>query len=291
MNRQRIVLCICAVLAICIWASVLFSSSKTLDVTFMDVGEGLCAVIRTPSGKTIVFDCGTSTWRDDESVGDKLVAPYLQSMGVNNIDVAVLSHPHADHTSGYSRLLQQIPAKTVLDIGVKDKSPYYKNFLNTIKSSGSHYRIAEKGQVIDMNDGVVLQVLNPDPIRQYSDLNNKSIVLRLTYKKTSFLFMADTECETEDYMLSDNSSISAQILQIGHHGSAKSTSPVFLEAVQPQAAVISCGRNNDYGHPSDKLIDRLAGAGVRIYRTDKNGAISFSTDGESIKVHTFRKFR
>lgn len=291
MNRQRIVLCICAVLAICIWASVLFSSSKTLDITFMDVGEGLCAVIRTPSGKTIVFDCGTSTWRDDESVGDKLVAPYLQSMGVNNIDVAVLSHPHADHTSGYSRLLQQIPAKTVLDIGVKDKSPYYKNFLNTIKSSGSHYRIAEKGQVIDMNDGVVLQVLNPDPIRQYSDLNNKSIVLKLTYKKTSFLFMADTECETEDYMLSDNSSISAQILQIGHHGSAKSTSPVFLEAVQPQAAVISCGRNNDYGHPSDKLIDRLGGAGVRIYRTDKNGAISFSTDGESIKVHTFRNFR
>jgi competence protein ComEC len=105
------------------------------------------------------------------------------------------------------------------------------------------------------------------------------------------MFTADAESEAEEKILSDGHDISAQILQVGHHGSANSTSPAFLGRVQPQAAVISCGRHNEYGHPSDELIDRLKDAVVRIYRTDENGAVSFLTDGSSVRVKTFRKIQ
>lgn len=269
-----------------IWASVLFACPKTLNVAFLDVGEGLCGVVQTPSGKTLVIDCGTSSWGKDGSLGEKLVAPYLQSIGADKIDVAILSHPHSDHISGYPSLLKLKPADIVLDIGAEHASPIYRQFLNAVKESGAKYRIAKRGQSIDMGDGVVVYVLNPDNSHNYDNLNERSIAVRIVYKKTSFLFSADTGTYAEKLMVESGMELHSQVLQVGHHGSSESTSHEWLEAVKPQIAVISCGRRNQYNHPSIDTLRRIANAGVRIYRTDKHGAISFATDGNDIRIHT-----
>lgn len=279
------------ILAAAIWTSALYSSQKTLNVTFLDVGEGLCAVVRTPSGKILVMDCGTSSWGKNGSVGEKLVAPYLQSMGVDRIHVAVLSHPHSDHISGFPGLLKLKPANIVLDIGARHASPVYKKFLYTIKRSGAEYRVAKCGQTIDMGDGVSVEVLNPNPIHSYTDLNNRSIAIRVIYKNVAFLLAADAGADAEQQMLGSRMKLRSQVLQVGHHGSSNSTSLSWLRAVRPQAAVISCGYRNQYHHPSIATIRRLQNTSTRIYRTDRHGAVSFTTDGSVIRVRTIRNNR
>ena len=288
-DKRFKIIAVLIILTISIWTTALLSSQKTLNVTFLDVGEGLCTVVRTPSGKILVMDCGTSSWGKNGVIGQKLVAPYLQSMGVDRIDVAVLSHPHSDHISGYPGLLKLKPANMVLDIGARHASPVYKRFLTTVKKSGADYRIAKCGQTIDMGDGVSVEVLNPKPIHNYTDLNNHSIAIRVIYKQVAFLLAADTGEEAELQMLESKMKLRSQVLQVGHHGSSDSSSLTWLQAVKPQAAVISCGYKNQYHHPSIETIRRLQNTGTRIYRTDRHGAVSFTTDGSVIRVNTIRK--
>jgi len=291
LDRRYIIILIAALMATGIWVHA-FISPKTLDVTVMDVGEGLCVVTSTPSGKVMVMDCGTSSWRKNETVGESAVAPYLRKLGKGRIDVAVLSHPHSDHVSGYSGLLEQTPASLVLDIGATEHaSPLYRRFLRTVKKCGSTYRIAKRGQEIDMKDGVILEILNPAPSTDYFDLNNRSIVLRIVYKNVAIILAADAEEPAETDILDSGLPVRAQVLQVGHHGSEAGSSTRWLEEVNPSMAVISCGRRNKYGHPSSKTVDRLTSYGARVYRTDKCGAVTISTDGRIVHVDTCAKTR
>ena len=236
----------------------------------------------------MVMDCGTSTLQQPETVGERLIVPYMQSHGIDNIDVAVLGHPHSDHVSGFAGLIEAKPAKMVLDLGVSWPSPYYKKFLQAVKNSGASYGIARRGQIMDMGDGVVATVLNPDPARRYSDLNNNSIAIRITYGKTAILLAANDGFDAEGSMLSSNMELRSQVLQVGHHGSAYATSPEWLAAVRPRIAIISCGLHNEYHHPSPRTIKRLTAFGATVYRTDKNGAVTVTTDGTTITAQPFR---
>ncbi len=282
-NRIR-ALAALALITIAIWAYALAPAGHTLSLTVMDVGEGLCIVMRSPNGKTLVMDCGTNSWRNNDSVGESLVLPYLKKMGVRQIDVAVISHPHEDHISGFEGLLQNCPAKLVIDTKSNEHSPTYNHLIKEIRKSGAKYRIAQRGQTIVFDDGVTIQVLNPPIDESGQNLNEESIVLRIIYGKTAFLLASDIGSLSESEILNENLPVRAQVLQVGHHGSRESTSYRWLEAVKPNAAVISCGRNNTYGHPSQETLERLTDSGARIYRTDKNGAVSFYSDGETIKV-------
>jgi len=288
-NRATAIIIAALALSAAIWLWALFGNDPGLRVAFLDVGEGLCTIVTTPSGKTLVMDCGTSSWRDTEAVGDKVAAAYLQSQGVDTIDVAVLSHPHADHISGFARLLGCKPARLVLDIGARHASPHYHAFLEAVKSSGATYRIARRGQTIDLADGVTVQVLNPNPSTTYSDLNERSMVLRVVYRDVAFLLAADSGEEAEHAMLGLGGDLRAQVLQVGHHGSAAGTSPEWLAAVRPQVAVISCGRSNGFGHPSRETVDRLRARGIRVYRTDQQGAVTVTTDGETVRIRSVRQ--
>lgn len=288
-KKNRLIILIAAVVTLAIWSSVTMIPADNLSVTFLDVGEGLCIVVITPSGKSLVMDCGTSSWRNNESVGERLTATYLQQHGIDSIDVAVLSHPHEDHISGFAGLLDIKPAKMVLDIGARHPSTLYRDFLMQVEKSGTKYRIAKRGQTLDMGDGVEIHILNPDPNRTYSDLNNQSAVLRIVYKKTSFLLAADTEEEAETDIINSVGNIQSQVLQVGHHGSRSSTSIEWLDAVKPSIAVIPCGYRNRYGHPSSQTIERLQSSGARIYRTDRHGAVRITSDGSTIRVETFKR--
>jgi beta-lactamase superfamily II metal-dependent hydrolase len=286
-NKPWIIIFIAGFVNIGIWIYALLPREPLLSLVFLDVGEGMCAIARTPSGKTMVVDCGTSSWRHSERVGEKLVAPYLHSLGIRKIDVAVLTHPHADHISGYSGLLRIVPAHRVLDIGAKHPSPYYTDFLKAIRGTKAIYHIARRGQVIDMGDGVKAQVLNPNPLQDYMELNDRSIVLRLVYGRVAFMITGDAGEQIEHSMILAGKPLRSQVLQVGHHGSEEASSPEWLSAVNPTVAVISCGRNNEYGHPSREVISRLQSRGVRVYRTDVHGAVAFTTNGTTITVRHF----
>lgn len=270
--------------AVCVWLFALVPSRSPLAVTFLDVGDGLCAVARTPSGKIVVVDCGTASWRRPETIGDKLVAPYLQSLGADTIDVAVLTHPHADHVSGFAGLLAAKPASLVLDIGANHASPYYEQFLREVESSGAAYRIASRGQSVDFGDGVVLEVLSPSPDRRYSNLNDQSAIIRLTYDDTAVLLAADAGEDAELDTLASGAAVRSQVLQVGHHGGADSSSQRWVASVGPAVAVISCARNSRHGHPSRDVVRRLELAGARVYVTGRDGAITVLADGQTVQV-------
>lgn len=286
-NKPWAIVAVAGFITLGIWIYAFLPREPLTSLVFLDVGEGMCAVVRTPSGKTMVVDCGTSSWRYSERVGEKLVASYLHSLGIRKIDIAVLTHPHADHISGYPSLLKIVPARHVLDIGAKHSSPYYRDFLKTIRDTKAIYHIARRGQVIDMGDGVKAQVLNPDPLQNYTDLNNRSIVLRVVYREVAFMITGDAGEQAEHAMISTEMPLQSQVLQVGHHGAEDANSPEWLSAVNPAVAVISCGRNNEYGHPSREVISCLQSRGVRVYRTDMHGAVAFTTDGTAITVRYF----
>lgn len=283
-NRRRLILCAAAAVAACVWLFALLPSRSPLAVTFLDVGDGLCVVARTPSGKIVVVDCGTSSWRNSETIGEKLVAPYLQSMGADTIDVAVLTHPHADHVSGFAGLLAAKPARLVLDIGAKHASPYYEQFLREVESSGAAYRIASRGQSVDLGDGVVMEVLSPSADRRYSSLNDQSAIVRLTYGATAVLLAADAGEDAELDTLAAGAAVRSQVLQVGHHGGADSSSPRWVDSVSPDVAVISCALNSRHGHPSRDVVRRLELAGARVFVTGRDGAITVLADGETVQV-------
>lgn len=288
-DPRRLVLANAIVFAAAIWAYALYPVVPRLTLTVLDVGEGLCAVVRTPCGKTIVVDCGTCSWRESHNLGSKLVAPYLQSIGVNVIDLAVLTHPHSDHISGYASLLGQLPAKTVLDIGPDPDCPDYEGFIRMVHKCQAKHYVARSGQVFVSPEGVQIQILNPDVSRSYEDLNNKSIALRIVYKQVAFLVAGDVEEQGENYIIQSFSHLQSEVLVVGHHGAHKSCSPQWLAAVKPLIAIISCGRNNPHGHPSPLVIQRLRSFGIRTYRTDINGAVMASTDGKSVSIRVVRR--
>ncbi|MGQ9454572.1 MAG: ComEC/Rec2 family competence protein [Armatimonadota bacterium] len=287
-NPQLLIVLLALVVTVAIWTYALLPTAPRLTLTVLDVGEGLCAVLKTPTGKIIVVDCGTSSWRNNEAVGPKLAAPYLQSLGVNVIDLAVLTHPHSDHISGYSALLKLLPAKTVLDIGPSPNCPGYREFVNTVRKCRARHYIAQRGQAFKSPDGVSIHVLNPNRSITYDDLNNKSIVLRVSYKRATFLLAGDIEESAESEILGSGIKLRSDVLLVGHHGAKETCSPPWLTAIKPRIAIISCGRGNNYGHPSPSVIRRLRSLNVHVFRTDKNGAILVSTDGKRLLVRTFR---
>lgn len=288
-TKQGAIMGLVALVVAAIWANALFSIHPTLEVTFLDVGEGSCIIAKGPTGRTLVMDCGTSSWRDNEIVGEKLAAQYLQSIAVDTIDVVILSHPHSDHVSGMPGLLRAKPARLVMDLGFSHGSPLYRRFLKAVKKSKAVYRRARRGQRIDLGGGAVATILNPDPSRRYANLNDHSIALRITYGDAAVLLAADVGKETEHEILASGANVRAQVLQVGHHGSAQSTSDEWLQAVRPELAIISCARHSRYRHPSRDVVRKLRAYGARVYCTAWHGAVTVTTDGRTINVKTYGK--
>lgn len=286
-SRQRLALFGAAAIAAIVWLMAFVPVRPTLRLTFFDVGDGACALIRTPSGKAVVVDCGTSSWRSPGSVGSKLIAPYLQSQGLDGIDAAVITHPHADHVSGFPALLKREPAEVVLDNGLGHISAEFRPILQAMKRSHARYRRLRRGQSVHTGDGVVLTVVGPTET-SHEDPNENSLVLRLTYKRVAVLFSGDATRDSEAEILTSKPNLRAQVLVVGHHGSRDSTSPAWLAAVRPRIAVISCASRSRYGFPSREITRRLAAFGARTYVTGRCGAVTITSDGSTINVSSFK---
>ena len=288
-NQPLWLLAAAVVAAAALWGArtlgILPDASGTLEVYFFDVGQGDSELIRLPGGENILIDAGTSS-TEDELVGE------LRSLGAETLDLVVATHPHADHIGGMAAVIDAFDVRQVVMPRISESdtptTKTYENLLQSIADKGLTITPAEPGDELLSSGGAVLTVLAPNG-EDYGDLNNYSVVLRLTYGEDSFLFTGDAEEASEEEMLSLDWPLTATVLKCGHHGSETSTSPAFLDAVSPQYAVISCGVDNDYGHPDAVTLEKLEAAGAEVFRTDLQGTILASTDGSGVTMTALGK--
>ena len=257
----------------------------TLQIHFVDVGQGDAVLLQTPGGKHVLVDTGADTRA-------RALNAYLDDLAVERLDMVVNTHAHSDHIGGLAALLRRWKVGLVLDSGVPHTSGTYERMLAAIEAAGVPVKVARRGRKITVEDGLVLEVLGPEePLvaGSRSDLNSNSVIIRAVYRDVSVLLTGDAEHETEERLLRDPGSLAATVLKVAHHGSAHATDTRFLRAVKPLVAVVSCGLKNKYGHPAPKTMARLDDAGVRTYVTARDGDVVVATDGKRLHIETFPK--
>lgn len=243
-----------------------------LEVHFIDVGQG-DATLLTCGGEAMMVDFG------DNSKGTYL-QKYLMDRKIKALSYGVGTHPDADHIGGEDVILYKFPTQHVLMPDVTNDTATYRDVVDTCKAR--NYRIEHPAAGTSFKLGsATVKVLAPNSA-SYDDMNSYSIVLMVTKGKNRFLLTGDATTLSEDEMLKKGYDLSADVLKVGHHGSYTSTSDAFLKAVSPEYAVISCGKDNRYGHPHDITMKKLKKAGVKIFRTDTQGTVVARADGEKI---------
>lgn len=244
-------------------------------VHFIDVGQADAALILC-EGQSMLIDGGN---REDSD----LIATYLEKQSVSYLDYVICSHAHEDHVGGLSGALSTARVGAVFAPETEADTKAYRNFKTKVREQGLSVQHPSPGDALSLGSAKV-DFLGP-VTEETEELNDTSIILKITYGETSFLFTGDAEREAELAVLDSVADVSATVLKVGHHGSSSSTSYPFLREVNPEIAIISAGVNNDYGHPHDEVVSRLADADARIYRTDKEGDIIITSDGKSVEVY------
>ncbi len=264
------------ILPLFVWSSALSAARPSgLVVRFFDVGQGDAALVTSPEGATILIDAGP----DPEQVATK-----LSSLGVKRIDVAVATHPHADHVAGFPAVFARFPVGLVLDPGCDEPSPAYADYLQAV--ADEHLLVAHPraGDTYTAG-GIRLDILGPWACAHgtNSDPNNDSLVIRMSYREDVVMFAADAEEPLQQQILDAGESVAAEVLKCPHHGGATSLVD-FLNAVDPELAVVSVGPN-DYGHPVPEVLDELRATGARVMRTDRAGdvTVTFTAQGLFIR--------
>ncbi len=281
-------------LLIAVLLSLLYFSSafaRDLVVSFIDVGQGDSILVEAPDGKNILIDGGgVPAYRKlSYRIGDRIVNPFLQKKKIKKLDIVILTHGHTDHMDGLIDVLSAYPVGEFVDTlegggGVTDDE--YIKLLQIVKEKNIRYRLASAGDKLDFGPSLQVLALNPSP-KRFNNPNDNSMVIKITYKKVSFLLAADVGQAAERKILSRHSEMMhSTILKIAHHGSRNSSCASFLNGVKPELAIISYGRNNSFGHPHPEMLKRLKRAGIPYLATARKGTITVSTDGLSYQVKT-----
>lgn len=264
--------------ALLAWVAFAFAGEVRVDV--IDVGQGDSILIRTPAQKAILIDAGE---RDDDLLGK------LAALGVDHLDLVVASHPHADHIGAMEQVVRAFPPKVYVDNGMAHTTQTYESLMRAIEANPAiGYKEGKRGQVFNLDDGAKLEILLPGDTRfsnTRSDLNTNSVITRLTHGDDCFLFTGDAEEPTERALI-DQGLGTCDVLKVAHHGSNHSSISAFLATVKPSKAVISVGSGNRYKHPGEETMERLGSAGITVYRTDRDGTVTFISTGKEIRVST-----
>jgi beta-lactamase superfamily II metal-dependent hydrolase len=267
-------------LAGCRGAAAQRQKPERLRVDFLDVGQGDAALVTSPAGKTVLIDGGLA------EAGDTVLA-FLSGRGIRTLDLVFLTHRHADHLGGLCAVVGNLGTRMFLDAPYPHEIPAYQRLLGLLDQQNVPVRQATRGRTIDLGGEARLTLLGPpDPpiTNSRSDVNANSVVSRLDFGKVGILFAADAEAQTERWLLDSQANLHAAVLKVAHHGSRYSSTPRFLQAVQPLIAVISVGAGNEYHHPDAQTLDRLTRMGARVFRTDLDGPIAIESDGRKIEV-------
>lgn len=250
-------------------------------VQFLDVGQADCSLISLPDGRNILIDAGNKA--DSEKI-----IKYLTKLNIQKLDYIICSHPHEDHIGGMADVVANFDFGEIIMPYISeedvDGSGIYETLLLTILKLGKTVTTATPGTILS-NDGLTIECLAPR-YTSYGNMNDYSAVVMVSYKDTDILFAGDAERPSELEILAEASDkLDADILKVGHHGSSTASSEEFLEAVTPQYAIISCGKNNQYNHPHSEVIQRLHEYDCKILQTDILGSVIFYIDSQGIVNH------
>lgn len=276
LRRAEILLLIIFLLAINLFGT------GDVEVSFVDVGQGDCAVVITPNRKCLIFDTGGV--RDKIfDVGGRVVVPYLKHENIREVDKIFLTHVHEDHSGGAGSVIKKFPVGEVITAG-ESKSEYAAVF-GIAEEKLPSLRAGHAGEIFKI-DGVEVEILFAPNVGTGNEISN---VYRIRYGGVSFLITGDLVKEVEEQILREGIDVSSTVLKVGHHGSKTSSGEEFLQAVKPKCAVICVGYGNNFGHPRAEVLERLENLPTKIYRTDRDGLIKFKTDGKNLRVETFNK--
>lgn len=250
-------------------------SDAAFEMHFIDVGQALSVLVKC-DGQCMLYDGGN---KDDS----QLIVSYLQKQGVEELQYVFCSHAHEDHVGGLAAAVAKFSVRNVYSPVTEADTVCFQDFVKKAEEKGLAVEVPSVGSTWALGSASV-QMLGP--VGQYEDANNTSLVLRIDYGKTSFLLTGDMESDAERDLVNSGANLKADVLQMGHHGSSTSSSYLFMNAVLPEIGVISCGKNNSYGHPHIETLSILRDAGTDTYRTDLQGSIVILSDGANYTVRT-----
>jgi len=251
-------------------------SNHNLQFHFIDVGQGDSSLIITPNGKTILIDAG------DEAHAKKVLS-YVREQGIEKLDLVIATHPDADHIGGMDKVIKNFDIDVFAMPDVSAKTNQYKQIQRELKAKKMKATRLYQGDEVQIDDDIDFEILSPVKGKKYDDTNEYSIVAKIVYKDTSFILMGDATMENEVDIINNVPDIDIDVLKLGHHGSSTSSSDYFITKTSPNIAIISCGKNNKYGHPHQEVMRVLKKHGVTPYRTDEMGDIVITSDGKEIK--------
>lgn len=246
-------------------------NSKEMEVHFLDVDQGLCILVKL-GDEVLIYDGGE---RDTSSQ----VVAYVKDLGITEIDYMISSHYDSDHVSGLIGCLNAFDVKNVIGSNYEHNSKLYGSFIDAVKAEGLEMQYPEVGTEYSFGEAVIT-ILSPEEISK--DSNANSVAIKLTYGESDFIFTGDADYGSERDMVASGIDIDCEVLSVGHHGSASSSSSIFLENTTPEYVVISCGKGNSYGHPHEEVMELLENMEIDVFRNDVQGTVVATTDGKSI---------
>ncbi|MCY6960596.1 ComEC/Rec2 family competence protein [Clostridium brassicae] len=270
------ILIICASL-IFILTSCITSTNSLIDpkykltIHYINVGQGDSILIQI-NNKNMLIDAGTKS---------ASVSSYLKKHKVTKLDYIIATHPHEDHIGGMSSIINNFSIDNFYAPKATSNSLSFRNMLSALNKKNIKITPAKSGQNIDLAKDVKCFIVAPNNT-YYDNINNYSIVIKLIYKNTSFLFTGDAESHSEEEIFKNGFDIKSDVLKLGHHGSNSSTSNKFLDEISPKVAIVSCGKGNDYDHPHKETLNKLKNKKILLYRTDLDGTIVLQSDGTKI---------
>ena len=251
------------------------NSESKLIVHFLDVGQGDSIFIELPNGKTMLVDAG-------ENYHGQGIIDYVQTIGYQKLDYVVATHPHEDHIGSMPYIVRNFEIGSIYMPDVTANTATFESLLKAIKAKGLRVKNGRTGVHIIKDGELTADIIAPDKPDE-SNLNNSSIVLLLTFGNVSYLLTGDAETKELNAIRAD---MHATVLKAGHHGSKTSTTQTLLKKISPSVTVISCGKNNDYGHPHAEVLKMLKSVNSSVYRTDRDQTVIVATDGSSLTVST-----
>ena len=249
-----------------------FVAQEDLSIDFIDVGQADSILVRNQD-KVMLIDAGTNE-------AGETVVNYLKNLGITKIDYLIGTHPHEDHIGGLDDVINNFDIGQIYMPKIETTTKTFEDVLDAIENKNLTITASNKGDKIEL--GQAVGEFMTEPILDKDNLNVSSLVLRLEFGNTSYLFMGDAEEENEETIRCPKT----DVLKVGHHGSSTSSRKSFLEQVQPKYAIIMAGKDNSYGLPTQETIDKLNNRGSEIYRTDEDGTIQMTSDGNTIEIKT-----
>lgn len=255
------------------------AAKQPFSAHYIDVGQGDCILIKSDD-KTVLIDAG------ERGNADKIIQ-YLKQYNVTKLDYVIATHPHSDHIGSMAEVISAFHVSNIIMPKLsKSNTPTtktYENLLNAIKKTGAKVIPAVPGESFALGKAEMTVLA---PLSDKDDINNMSVVVRVVFGGNSFLFTGDAETESEERILKSGAVLRSDVLKGGHHGSRTSSSAKYMDAVNPSLYIVSCGKDNDYGHPHKETVDMLKKRKISYLRTDEAGSVVVGSDGKKLSVST-----